>query len=497
MAITVTDNVYQVWQRVMLYGPLNKAECTPAEWYQMLNLYYLNNGLYDAIQQAAYENAIWTPGMKGLRNPAHRAVEFYVAKLWPGALPEALPIVVKEGREKIIDPIRQIWKWSNFGATKQVSARWVSKDGDWFVKVASNTKTVNGNIAKATRVFHQNIKPEYVTEFDEDERGFLTYICVEIPKVKVVDRKRVAYLHVETWNKETQLYKRYELLPGQRLTEQTPVQTVEFSEFGIDFVPFVHAKFQDVGEKRGVGCFVHALDKIDEANRMATRLHHILFRFNKPTTAVSANAQDAQGRPLPPPTIAGSSSSGEVQAPDNDLWLLPGMAKLESIVPNLQYDAYLNAIKDQMDEIKQDLPEIKYFQLSDNGGTPSGKAVRLLLGDAVDKVIELRGNMETALARADAMALTIAQHAGLFKDLGSYDNGDFEHSFAEREVIASGPEEQREEDAEFWTTWSTLQDGPIPFQVYAKARGKSDEWISEALKLMDAKALEDKTSMKL
>ena len=62
-------------------------------------------------------------------------------------------------------------------------------------------------------------------------------------------------------------------------------------------------------------------------------------------------------------------------------------------------------------------------------------AAELLLGDAIDRIIEARGNAETALVRADQMALTIAQAAGLVSDIGDYANGDFDHTFAERPVL--------------------------------------------------------------
>ena len=46
--------------------------------------------------------------------------------------------------------------------------------------------------------------------------------------------------------------------------------------------------------------------------------------------------------------------------------------------------------------------------------------------------------IEDMLARADMMALTLGGLVGApgFQNLGSFDQGDFEHTFEEREVIA-------------------------------------------------------------
>jgi hypothetical protein len=56
---------------------------------------------------------------------------------------------------------------------------------------------------------------------------------------------------------------------------------------------------------------------------------------------------------------------------------------------------------------------------------------------AVDRVIEARGNAEAALIRAQQMALTIGVQAGVFKDIGTYEKGDFDHRFESREVFPS------------------------------------------------------------
>jgi len=240
----------------------------------------------------------------------------------------------------------------------------------------------------------------------------------------------------------------------------------------------VHAKFQDIGERRGIGCFVHALDKIDEANRQATRLHQILFRYNKPTNAVSANAMDPSGKPLPPPTITGregsdSSKGDALKLGDDDLFLLPGMSKLEQMVPSLNYADALAILNAQMQELARDLPEILYYELTEKGDL-SGVALRTMLQPAIDKVIEARGNAEPALVRANQMALTIAGVHGLdgFSNLGEFESGDLTHTFAEREVIPMSPNEK----AELIT--SQVAAG-MPLVTAMKLNGFNDEQIQE------------------
>jgi hypothetical protein len=427
----IGETPQMLWQRAMLMSALTNTQALPADVYRMLEAYYLNNGLYEATQQALYESGIWTPGMKSLRNPAKRVVEFHVSHIWPGALDKALPLVTDN--EKIVDPIQQVWKWSNWGAKKQLASRWFAMFGDWFCKVAT------AGAPNVSRVFLQNIKPEYVTDFATDERGVVTYIRVDIPGDN-------GMTHTEVWSKAESVYRLYAHKFGGSIGVNQlgdPVDEKPLSQFGIDFVPFVHAPFLDIGQLRGINAYMLALDKIDETNRMATRLHQLIFRFGKPTVAVMANATDAAGRPLPPPKL-GNEASGTSVEHDDDIKSFPGMSKMEYLVAPINYDAHLKAIDAQARELEEDLPELSYYRIKDLGANISGRAARVMLSQAIDRVIESRGNIESALVRADMMALTMGANAGLFKGLGNYAAGDFEHSFAEREVIRLSDFEQAE-----------------------------------------------------
>ncbi|OGR31699.1 MAG: hypothetical protein A2139_07595 [Desulfobacca sp. RBG_16_60_12] len=465
MTTVFGDTAQTYWQRVALMKSLAAAQALlPSAWYEMLEEYYLNNGLYDLVQAALHENAIWTPGMKPLRNPAHRAVEFYVSKLWAGPL----PIVTKNAR--LPDAIAKIDEWSNWGAQKQLAARWLANFGDLFVKIAVKTED-----DQVTRVYKDPIKPKHITNFDLDERGFITYIRIDVPTED--------QMHTEIWSKTRggyRLYKHNRTIETPVEQLGTPTDSKTFADLGFDFIPIVHAKFQDIGETRGVGCFVHALDKIDEANRQATRLHQILFRYNKPTNVVSANAMDASGKPLPPPTLTGadgtSSDSGEITKGDDDVWMLPGMSGLEQLVPNINYADALAILNAQMNELSNDLPEILYYELKDKGEM-SSLALKILLGPAVDKVIEARGNAEPALVRANQMALTIAGIHKLdgFQDLGSFESGALAHTFAERDVIPMSAKERAE------TVGAEVTAG-MPLLFSMKRNGFTDAEIAEVMK---------------
>lgn len=409
---------------------------TRAEWiaddprrlYSILETYYHNLDVYSDIQAALWERGV-EEDIRAFRNPANRAVEFYAAKLWPGTLPEALPI--ETDNDSIIPAIHRVWRWSNWSAAKQVAARQMATLGDLFVKVSTNDAI--------DRVQFEVIHPEHVVEFDVDLRGFLEYARLDFPVIEREGDKAVEYTIVEVWDKER--YRRWRkkgLADADTRRLGTPELEIILRTMGIDFVPIVHAKQRDVGHLRGQGAFTHALDKIDEANRQATRLAQMLFRHNKNVWALQANGTDASGRPLPAPTVNGISASTErLELEDESFIRLPGNSSLASLVPNLNYAAALAVLQDHMEELQRDLPELAYYQLREMNQV-SGVAVRTLLSDAIDRLLEARGNAEAALVRANQMALTIGKFHELetFREVeGTFEDGAFEHAFKERDVI--------------------------------------------------------------
>jgi hypothetical protein len=366
----------------------------PKVLYELLLAYYLNNGLYDDTAVYLYDSGIRREALKGLRNPAYRVVEYYAAHLWPGALPAALPIVTEN--ERIIPAIEQVWQWSNWGAMKQQAARWLAIFGDLFIKVAQRQGTRPGE----GRVYLQLLDPRHVTEFDLDERGYIVYIRIDVPQTRRDGEKVKRYTLTEVWDKEAGLFRRWEHDRGAdeeldrlgRATEEIPL-----AKFGIDFIPIVYTRLRQIGDERGVGAYTLQLDKIDEGNRIATRLHQMLFRNNAVTWALQANAMDPSGRPLPAPRVGNQSGDGRdgdtVQLGEDRLLRLPGQSSITPLVPPINYEAALSILNAHMMELEHDLPELAYYRIREMNEV-SGRAVRLLLSDAIDRLIEARGNGE-------------------------------------------------------------------------------------------------------
>lgn len=394
----------------------------PAQLYAMLESYYRSNDLYRDISMALATRGVHIEGMLPLRNPTFRVVEFYAAKLWP-----TLPIETEVTKaDELRAAIEQVWTWSNWSTQKQVAARRFAMLGDLFIKVATR--------ADRSRVYFQLIEPAHVVDFDTDERGYLTYCRIDVPQIRREGDKIKAFTHTEVWTKES--YRRWEHDRSEAVEVSdlgAPLEELPLRAFGINFVPIVHAKFRDVGDARGTAAVTAALDKIDEANRQATRLHQMLFRYSGPLWALQAGV-GIDGRPLPPPVVGDAERT--VMLGESAFVALPGNTTLAPMVPNLRYGDALTILQDQMAEIEKDLPELAYSRLREKADL-SGRAVQFLLGDAIGRAIEARGNAEAALIRANQMALTIGANVRLpqFQGLGKYESGDFNHTFEERDII--------------------------------------------------------------
>lgn len=410
----------------------------PAELYDLLRSLYYND---HATRQEGQNGLIL-----GLRNPTRAVVDFYAATMWPGTLPDALPIEMDDDNpypDAVREAIQRVWEWSNWESRKQVYARNAAMLGDSLIKISTRQNTAGETDA----VYLQLIEPDYLTDFDVDERDYLTFIRLDIPRQRRTDGKTEQYLHTEVWDKAAGTYRVWEHQHPGRAIEQLGTPTVEadiLSEFGFDFLPFVHSKFIDLGNPRGVAAMTPALVKAHEASRMASRLHQVAFQYQKPDMVLYSDLTDEDNQPLPPPII--NDNGGPLELAEAMFHRLPSGWKLQHLIANLPFVAHLEILNAHLEHLQQtDLPELAYYRVADSREM-SGKAIRFMLTAAIARAQEARANAEAALARANQMALTIGGLAGLpgFTDFAddAYEQGHFNHWFSERQIIPLADDER-------------------------------------------------------
>lgn len=448
-------------------NPFATTNLSQKDLYSRLQEYYDNQDLYNSIQVKSYEQGQWVETIKPLKTCVNRSVEFYTSRLCQN------DVTVTANSEQVAQAIEQFLKWSNFPSQKRVMVRGLALLGDMFVKVVSTRN----------KVYAENIEPKYVTSFQTDYRGYVTEIRIDIPMIQDYQN----YTYTEYWTKEymaTWMHRGNDATPLDQLGD--PTNYLWLQQLGIDFVPIVWIPFKKVaGKDRGESCVGHALNKIDEVNRVTTRLHQMLYRYNKPTFVVTANAVDKNNRPLPAPVIKGKTSSEEndLDILSKEIVYLPGMSNLNSLIPNINYDSALNVIKSMESELEKDLPELRFNSLSDS--TASGKALRTILASSIDRANECKSNFVDGVKRLNEMALSIGSYMGLFAGIGTYENGDFEHSIDLGEIFPVDNDERA-------TTLKTLTDAGVPLETAMKIAGFEEEVIVEAVA---SKATQDEKAL--
>lgn len=400
---------------------------SPREYYNLFRAYYYSNRLYENISAVLRERDLIPPATLPLRNPTRAAVNFYRATVWPGSHPEALPLRSDNGQ--IEEPIRQVHEWSNLAFRRQVAVTWAGMLGDVWGKVEQLDD------GRPTIRF---MEPDWFVDYEEDFRGVLRYVRVDIPKVELDARGVERHVtRTETWNKSSGLYRYWEHTRGfgcalDRLGRPDVEEPIE--SFGFDFIPYKRLPFHDSGDDRGLPAIAFSLDKIDEANRMATRLHQMLFRYNRPYIIVKANATDKTGRPARAPRLGDADGNAEMSSDGDSIWYVPGMADVAFAIPNIRYADALEVLRDHLVSLEDmDLPELRYTRLRDSG--LSGRAIAYLLSGAIDNARSVRGNMEAGLIQLEDMALSVGAAAGIFRNIGEYERGDFRHWYEERGVL--------------------------------------------------------------
>ena len=448
-----------------------------AQVYQLLEDHYFSNGLYAQMQEYARINNYRVEKMMELGNPTYAAVEFYARSLWPGPMDTAFAITTEN--PKIVPAIKQVWKWSNFEQRKQRLSRLYAIHGDMFARVM--TKGPEG--AAPTGLYIEPVSAKYVTDFNVDERGHVIYLRHDCAETLMDGTKRKTVYKTQVWDKDTGVDEwTHESGPAANIeTLGPPDRHWDLSAWGIDYLPWVHSPFIDAGEFddgtfRGLPLIFPCLTKIHDLDMKMTRLSELLFHYGQPTTVVSSNDKDPAGRPIAAPRMESNVSA------DGSILYMPGVSSVDHLVANINYDAHFKAIENIYEQIERDLPVLVMARLADKGAT-SGYQTQLYMAPAVAQLMEVRANGYNAMARLMEMALDIGSNLKIFSGLGTYDAGDFQHTY-------SGPDPFPPSQDERLGRVKTAVESGVPLSTaLQKYEGWSKEDADAAQAENDAKAI--------
>lgn len=427
---------------------------SPSQLYDWLRKSYSANGLYTDKSELILRLGNDVENIKSIGNPTERSVEFFVSKILAGD-----SINVTSESQGVTDSIQQIYTWSNLLGKKSAYIRDYALLGDLFLKVR-NTED---------KVLIENIDPSYVSVVNYDTRGNVIEIRIDIPFVSDDGKD---WWYTEYWSKSDQYVAVWEHQQSRETSLDQlgdPNKYAFLSEYGIDFIPIVGVQFRDVNKPRGYSCVYHALDKIDEINRVMTRLHEQIFVGSSRMWFVDVSNK-AGGKPVVLDGLGKNQKDGAMIAINGNPI---------SAVPNLPYSNLLDVVKNMAEELIRDLPELRAYSLQESSNI-SGKSIALLLEPAIERAEEAQANLIRGLERADSIGLTLGVFSGIFpSSLGTYERGDFEHQIVPNDMRALPIDEKA-------TGLNSLITAGIPLPIAMQFAGFTQDEIDQTTEAVSA-----------
>lgn len=423
------------------YGGLLEASATPnleqaesdvprptAE-YAVRGVYRENRRLYKRLH--AWGLAEWP--WRTIYNPVPAVVAFYLAHTLAGDV-QIVPVEraaadeASQARDMaLVAAIGRVQERSNWRVFLRELVEDAAVFGDVVIKAAARTD----DTGVVSGVYLQLLPVASIRRCELDERGFVRALRIDTPRFdSVFGGQSREHTHVEIWDNQGVRFYETEgrvAVDDDKLPPAVGAQT--FAELQYDFIPVVWA--------RCATYWWDVVDQIDERNRLAW----LMDLRNRPLLLVSANAVDSRGFPMPAPAVAEKQPPPgyeEIGRGAAAVMRLPGQATAAWSGAPVDFGAMQQQMADLQEHIEGSLPEF-LVAARVHVSNIANETLQMLQGQAGQRVMEVRGALEAALVRAQMMALTLGQVAGLEgfgeQEIGTYDTGNFGHKFAERPVF--------------------------------------------------------------
>lgn len=393
---------------------------------------YYNNTAYRSITRFAnthkQRHGLYKH-VRGVYNPVARLCDLYTAKVYGGSLDmdtlEKGAIPIAQADDTLREAIRQVWQWSNWGTQKSTYVRTGANLGDvglWIVDDTANA-----------RVRMEVIHPAKIKDVIYDDADNVKSVTLEYTRqdAELNNGKQFTYKMVA----DGEHFATY--MNGELYAYSDGMPAEWSNDYG--FVPMVVARHKVLPDVTwGASAFHSSIAKIDEMNDAASLLND---QIRKVVNVIWYFAGVAAGSDL---SISGQlddgTSSSDPTARRDKLPAIYGpkdSAPTAMIAPLDIANTAAN-IQNMLSEIERDMPELSLHRIRENGQM-TAPGIRAGYNDAIDRIVEARGQYDDALMRAQQMAVSIGAYRRLdgftAYNLNSYERGDLDHYIAERPVI--------------------------------------------------------------
>lgn len=444
-------------------NPLDMTE--DAEWadfdarrmrYQLQWAFFQGNAYRDIHQWAKKMKADF--GLykytRDIYNPAFRLGSFYRAYLWGGSLdikagngqerPSALPIVMETENAALRAAIAQLWQWSNWKSKRKLVPLHGATLGDVFVSVMDDQ--MRG------KVYLEVVHPGIVAEVEKDPFGNIKGYIINYQREDPESAGKDATYQEVVYRGENDAIV-YELTKngkpyhwGNTDAAGTPIDTWEV-DYG--FVPMVHIQHFDVGLEWGMSEMFPKLAAFREVDDLGSKLNDQVRKLVD-SPWLFAGVKDPSSTPQT------TRSTPTAQRPEIGREEVPALytndpaAKAQALVAPLDIAAVAEKVKDDLEQLEKDYPELALLRAMNATEDLSGTAIERLQSQSSEKVIDYRDSYDDALVRAQQMAIAIGGYRGYVGfegfNLESYAAGQLAHEIGARDVFSMMPMQKLERD---------------------------------------------------
>jgi len=366
-------------------------------------------------------------------NPILRLVELEAAKAYGGALDwddfshGAIPL--QNADDRVIEAVRQVFKWSNWGQRKSLYGRNCSRFGDAVINITTDFFS--------QKVRLELLHPGVIKKAETGPTGFVKSVVIEYDRQEKEDEKPWRYT-LEIDEDRFATYKDGEPFafhadPFGRLTAEW--------ENPYGFVPLVLAQSMDIGEGWGATSFHASIEKIEEANDLASVLHdQVRKAVTAPYYLAGVTSLDQIKEDVA--TVGDEDAEdeeGEEARSSVPVILGPEGSTAQILVANINIADSLQTLERLLDEIEDDIPQLSLNHMRRQGGDLTYPGVTTAYDDAISRIQEFRANVDGGLLRALQMAISIGAYHRFegFRpfSLDSYRQGVLDFQIGERPVV--------------------------------------------------------------
>lgn len=362
--------------------------------------------------------------IRGIYNPVHRLVNLEVAKVygggidWSGGLRVgAIPIV--DADDTLIEAIKTVLKWSNFGTEKANYVRQGSKLGESYLKIIDDTAR--------GRVRMEVLSPYKVREARFNEVGDIKHITIQYYMTDEATGKD--FIYREEIDQREFRYWRQDNLNAEDSAFVRRDARIDPNPYG--FVPVRQIPhMRDTDSRHGVPSYHGSLGKIVQLNDIAAPVHDGVRLGVNPLYVLRGNVMPSD-----------TTDDGTRKRDEMKVISISKDSTLEAISPTLDINAGLMAMDKLIGEIERDMPQLSLQRIRESGGDASGVSIENSYSDASSLLIELQGSYDEGLIRALQMAISIGAYRGypqfaMYDPETSYQAGDLDFYIKEREVFS-------------------------------------------------------------